>query len=252
MTEEPTVFTTALDLVVFAPLGLVLTVGEEIPKLAAKGRARIGGRITTARMIGQFAVTQGRREVGRRWGNASQPSPTSPTSTAAARPASTPMPRSPAGTVTPGAMPPVTPAAATPTSPADAETPTSPAVAATPVAPAPSTAPSRPRGPAPSVAAAAPLTTSRLPSALPPLLAPDARPTARTGPGGSTTPAPTVGAAPEVASLAIPGYASLSASQVVQRLAGLSDEELEAVGAYEASNRGRRTILARVTQLQSR
>jgi hypothetical protein len=52
--------------------------------------------------------------------------------------------------------------------------------------------------------------------------------------------------------LAIPGYASLSASQVVQRLAGLSDEELEAVGAYEASNRGRRTILARVTQLQSR
>jgi hypothetical protein len=38
---------------------------------------------------------------------------------------------------------------------------------------------------------------------------------------------------------------------VVQRLAGLSEAELAAVGAYEAATRGRRTILARVTQLQS-
>jgi hypothetical protein len=55
---------------------------------------------------------------------------------------------------------------------------------------------------------------------------------------------------PEVESLAIPGYDSLSASQVVQRLAGLSPSELSAVGRYEAANRGRTTILARVTQLQ--
>jgi hypothetical protein len=57
---------------------------------------------------------------------------------------------------------------------------------------------------------------------------------------------------PDVATLAIPGYASLSASQVVQRLAGLSDDELEAVRLYETANRGRRTILTRVGQLQSR
>jgi hypothetical protein len=50
--------------------------------------------------------------------------------------------------------------------------------------------------------------------------------------------------------LAIPGYDSLSASQVVQRLAGLSSAELAAVGEYEAATRGRRTILARVGQLQ--
>lgn len=56
--------------------------------------------------------------------------------------------------------------------------------------------------------------------------------------------------APDVASLAIPDYDSLSASQVVQRLAGLSPGELAAVGRYEAATRGRRTILARVTQLQ--
>jgi hypothetical protein len=51
-------------------------------------------------------------------------------------------------------------------------------------------------------------------------------------------------------SLAIPGYDSLSASQVVQRLAGLNPAELAAIGAYEAAGRGRRTILNRVAQLR--
>ncbi len=52
--------------------------------------------------------------------------------------------------------------------------------------------------------------------------------------------------------LAIPGYDALSASQVVQRLAGLSSEELDAVRAYEEATRQRKTILARISQLQSR
>lgn len=51
--------------------------------------------------------------------------------------------------------------------------------------------------------------------------------------------------------LAIPDYDSLSASQVVPRLAGLSDDELEAVRDYEAGHRGRKTILNRVAQLQA-
>ncbi len=50
-------------------------------------------------------------------------------------------------------------------------------------------------------------------------------------------------------SLAIPGYDSLSASQVVQRLEGLSVAELEEVRAHEAAHRQRRTILHRVEQL---
>jgi hypothetical protein len=50
-------------------------------------------------------------------------------------------------------------------------------------------------------------------------------------------------------SLAIPGYDSLSASQVVQRLEGLSPAELEEVRAHEAAHRQRRTILHRVEQL---
>jgi len=52
-------------------------------------------------------------------------------------------------------------------------------------------------------------------------------------------------------SLAIPGYDSLSASQVVQRLPGLTSTELEAVRIHEASHRGRKTILNRVAQLQA-
>ncbi|MHB8439423.1 MAG: hypothetical protein ACYDD4_09700 [Acidimicrobiales bacterium] len=49
--------------------------------------------------------------------------------------------------------------------------------------------------------------------------------------------------------LAIPGYDSLSASQVVQRLGGLSGSELHAIQEHEQAHRRRRTILSRVEQL---
>jgi hypothetical protein len=58
------------------------------------------------------------------------------------------------------------------------------------------------------------------------------------------------GQPPAVESLAIPGYDSLAASQVVPRLAGLTREELETVRRYEQATRRRRTILGRVAQLQ--
>jgi hypothetical protein len=51
--------------------------------------------------------------------------------------------------------------------------------------------------------------------------------------------------------LAIPGYDSLSASQVVSRLPGLAPGELEAVRVYELASRGRRTILSKISQLQT-
>ena len=55
--------------------------------------------------------------------------------------------------------------------------------------------------------------------------------------------------APTAAALPITDYDSLSASQVVSRLQGLSTGELEAVRSYEAATRGRKTILNRVQQL---
>jgi hypothetical protein len=47
----------------------------------------------------------------------------------------------------------------------------------------------------------------------------------------------------------IPGYDTLSASQVVRRLEGLGPHELDAVVHHETARRGRRTILYRAHQL---
>ncbi len=69
------------------------------------------------------------------------------------------------------------------------------------------------------------------------------------GPRSEATAAVGNGHVPPVSTLAIPGFDTLSASQVVQRLDGLDRTELVSVRAYEASTRGRRTILSRVDQL---
>ena len=63
---------------------------------------------------------------------------------------------------------------------------------------------------------------------------------------------PTVPAAPSAEAQALPinNYDTLSASQIVPRLAGLRPEELTSVQAYENSHRRRRTILGRIAQLQ--
>jgi hypothetical protein len=55
--------------------------------------------------------------------------------------------------------------------------------------------------------------------------------------------------APPRGDLPIPGYDALSASQVVERLNGLAPTELDAVHAYEAAHRQRRTILGKIEQL---
>jgi len=73
-------------------------------------------------------------------------------------------------------------------------------------------------------------------------------------PGGapaSTSPPAAPGPDPTVAveSLPIPDYDELSASQVVERLEGLTPEELAAVRRYESAHRGRNTILGKIAQL---
>ncbi len=50
---------------------------------------------------------------------------------------------------------------------------------------------------------------------------------------------------------AIPDYASLAASQVVPRLAALTDSEVDEVADYEMATRKRRTILAAVERHRS-
>jgi hypothetical protein len=62
--------------------------------------------------------------------------------------------------------------------------------------------------------------------------------------------APDPALVPDAGSLGITDYDALSASQVVPRLAGLSDAELESVRLYESANRGRKTILSKIALLQ--
>jgi hypothetical protein len=79
---------------------------------------------------------------------------------------------------------------------------------------------------------------------------PNAAPSSASTPSSASSPSSN-GPRPSAEGLAIPGYDSLAASQVVQRLGGLSGAELDAVRGYEESTRGRRTILNRIAQLQT-
>jgi hypothetical protein len=79
-------------------------------------------------------------------------------------------------------------------------------------------------------------------------------PARATGNGSAAPVAPApgpLGPAPDAGTLAIPGYDSLSASQVVPRLEGLTSDELETVRSYEQATRGRKTILSKIAQLQA-
>lgn len=177
-----------MDFTLFAPLGLAISVGEAIPELARKGRARLEPQIGVARTVGQLAVGQGRRQVLDMLPfKGGLPKLNLPL-----------LGNFPAGGRQRRTAPATTPAA----------TPLRPVVRRPP-----STRPAAGHVPAPRP------------------------PTTGQSAGGGA------------AHLAIHSYDALSASQVVQRLAGLSREEVRAVRAYEASTRGRRTILSRADQL---
>jgi hypothetical protein len=164
-----------LDLFVFVPAGIAVSVVEELPKLAARGRERLGVRVSSARAVGKVAVRTGghqlrKRSSGllRRQGEASGGPP-----------------RGAAGRTSSGG----------------------------PVA-------------------------ERGSASVPPMTAP-VRPVAVSGNNH----------VPPVSALSIPGFDTLSASQVVQRLDGLNRADLVSVRTYESATRGRRTILSRVDQL---
>jgi hypothetical protein len=58
----------ALDLFVFAPVGVVLTAAEDLPGMVAKGRQRVENQIRNAKVIGEFVVTQGQQDLSQRLG----------------------------------------------------------------------------------------------------------------------------------------------------------------------------------------
>jgi hypothetical protein len=165
----------ALELFVYAPLGLLFNASEVLPDLVEKGRKQV----QTARLFGHYAVKKGSAKAGQAVARVQEQ----------AGVVAEQINRSAAGEAD------VTTAASAPAGP--------------------------PRAAGNGAGDTRPAAPSRPPAS---------------GPGA--------------AALAIPDYDSLSASQVVPRLAGLTPAELEAVGAYEAAHRGRKTILNRVAQLQ--
>lgn len=193
----------ALDLFLYAPLGLALTARDNLPALVEKGRQQMTAQVTMAKMVGQFAVGEAERQARKRVDTITE-------NLAARR---TPPPaESTAGETRETTD-------ATEATDASAATSTGESAGATAAA----------NGEASAPAEAAHSGNGRA----------SHRDTAPTTPSPSSD------------HLAIPGYDTLSASQVVQRLAGLSGVELEAVREYEAATRGRRTILTKIAQLQS-
>jgi len=66
MTEQRPLIEKVLDVVVYAPVGLVAQARSDLPKLVADGRARLENRVKVAHWIGEMAVTTGRREIEKR------------------------------------------------------------------------------------------------------------------------------------------------------------------------------------------
>jgi len=193
-----------LDILVYIPIGAAIAAAAEVPKLAERGRDHFEKQIATARVLGKFAVAEGRRRV-----TGSHPAasgkPTRPTDSPVGAPRSS---QRPAGRDrAPTREQAATAASDRPEAPqSDGQT------AARPPAASPGRVPGR-----------------SVPSA----------PSPRSARHGAAR------------SLPIPGYDTLAASQVVERLAALSGDELEAVRAYEAAGRRRRTVLHRIAQLNA-
>jgi len=119
------------------------------------------------------------------------------------------------------------------------------AASATPAPPtAPTTAPTNGNGSAHGTAAPPSPSPSAAPG--PPGDAP--RPEGNGSVGNPANAVPGAAAAAD-SELPISGYDGLSASQVIERLEGLSRGALERIRVYELAHRGRRTILASIEQL---
>lgn len=97
-----------------------------------------------------------------------------------------------------------------------------------------------PDAPAPAAESPAPAPAPAAATPAPPPEPPDA---------GWQTPSTPAADVPSSDALPIPDYDELSASQVVERLEGLDRESLDAVRRYESEHRGRNTILGKIAQL---
>ena len=66
VSEKKTRLEQALDLFVYAPLGLALTARDELPRLVEKGRKQFSEQMTTAKVMGEYALAEGQRDLEQR------------------------------------------------------------------------------------------------------------------------------------------------------------------------------------------
>jgi hypothetical protein len=208
----------AVEALVYAPIGLLFEGASILPQLVEKGR----NQVTMARMLGQFAVQQGREEATKAAGKLQDQAAGVLDFIG--------------GTVTPIHQP--EPVAE------DAAAGPRPSAPLRPLKKQPGAARAAARKVAGATAATEARAATPKPSGRSAKAAPAPASKAAAGGSGSNGSSATGG-------LAIPDYDGLSASHVVNRLEGLSADELEAVRRYEAAHRGRTTILSKVAQLQS-
>ena len=64
MADEPDPIDQLLDAALYVPLGLFLELRERFPELADRGRQHLTTQVSVARMVGQFAVQMGTKQVG--------------------------------------------------------------------------------------------------------------------------------------------------------------------------------------------
>src|SRR4051794_14349283 len=204
-------FDHVLDLFVYAPVGLMAETRDWVPRLADRGREHLDTQFRVARLLGQVAVQRGQQEAGKLLQR---------------------------GRGSNGSAAPAQPATLTWSETVSVEPePGYPDVAGVLAAVAPDV-----------TDASSPVGIDVVPETL-----------ADEDPGAEGAEVIPVAYLDEDAvtedsvgsdELAIPAYDSLAASQVVQRLEGLTEAELEAVRRYEVAHRGRKTILGKVAQLQ--
>ena len=56
----------AIELAIYAPVGLLVIASEQLPALVERGRQQVQQRLATARLVGEMTVRLGRAQVARR------------------------------------------------------------------------------------------------------------------------------------------------------------------------------------------
>ena len=66
-------FDQVLEYALYLPLGAALRLAEQVPELAAGGRALAGRQVENARAVGRFAFSSARRQIDERLKRSAQP-----------------------------------------------------------------------------------------------------------------------------------------------------------------------------------